>query len=122
MLSCRSLCDDDSGDNWYYYYPDDFSIFKRQRRKRCCSCNRLIGDGEQCVIFNRYRPARPDIEERIRGDEISLADFFMCEKCGEIYFNLSELGYCISLGSSMQDMLSEYQEMTGFRKELNSNG
>lgn len=119
MLSCSC---DFNDDNWYYYKPHDFSTFSRKRRKRCCSCNKFIGVGNQCVSFDRYRPARSDIEERIRGDEVSLADFFMCEKCGEIYFNLSELGYCIYLGSNMQDILSEYWKITGFIKESNSNG
>ena len=121
MLSCSCNYDDDSG-GWYYYSPHGFSTFRLKRRRRCCSCNDLINIGNLCVIFDRYRNIMSDIEERIYGDEVPLADFFMCEVCGEIYFNLSEIGYCITLENNMQDLLSEYREMTGFRKDSTTNG
>lgn len=112
MLSCS--CDFDS-DSWYYYQPNDFSIFNLKRRKRCCSCDKLININAQCVEFGRYRSPITDIEEQICGDEINLASWFMCEWCGEIYFNLSDLGYCIFLGSSMQENLEDYWDITGFK-------
>lgn len=111
MLSCS--CDFDS-DGWYYYPPNDFKIFDHKRRKRCCSCNKLINQGTQCVEFDRYRAPVTDVEERIRGDEVNLASWFMCENCGEIYFNLSVLGYCMFLGDSMIGNLEDYWEITGF--------
>lgn len=114
MLSCECGFDTDS---WCYMYPHDFSTFLPARRKRCCSCNALITQGDCCVVFDRYRPARDDIEEKIQGDEINIADWFMCEKCGEIFFNLESLGYCITLGENMPELLSEYWEMTGFKNE-----
>lgn len=114
MLSCSSVYDDDSGDGWYYYPPHDFSTFRRKKRKRCCSCGQFIEIGAQSVSFDRYRSSRSDIEERIYGDEVSLADFFMCESCGEIYFNLSSIGYEIQLGDNMLNLLLEYQKMTSF--------
>lgn len=112
MLSC--LCSYDDG-AWYYYSPQNFSAFHQKRRKRCCSCNQLIAIGSQSVRFARYRSAKSDIEERIYGDEVPLAPFFMCEACGEIFFNLSVIGYCIFLGDNMQNLLSEYWDMTGFK-------
>ena len=112
MLSCS--CDFDS-DGWYYYPPNDFSIFSHNRRKRCCSCGCLIDIGAQCVEFKRCRPAITEIEERIYGDEINLASWFMCEWCGEMFFNLEALGYCINLGDSMKENLKDYWEMTGFK-------
>jgi len=113
MLSCT--CNFyDSG--WYYYPPCDFSIFKKKRRKRCCSCKELIGVGDECVEFEKCRDPATDIEERIVGDEVPMASDYMCEKCGEIYFNLTDLGYCINLGDEMQELLQEYWEMTKFKK------
>lgn len=114
MLSCS--CDLES-DDWYYYSPDDFSIFEKKRRKRCCSCNGLINIGSQCVRFMRYREPITEIEERIEGDEVSLASWYMCEWCGEMYFNLDAVGYCIYLGDSMKEMLEDYWEITGFKPD-----
>lgn len=111
MLSCS--CDFDS-EKWYCY-PEDFETFNKKRRKRCCSCGKLIDIGSGCVRFLYYREPLTDIEERIMGDEVQLADQFMCQKCGEIYFNLTELGYCINLGDEMTELMSEYWKLTGFK-------
>jgi len=111
MLSC--LCDYDSN-GWYYYPPKDFVTFGLKRRKRCCSCGKLINIGDQCVEFDRYRGPITDIEERICGDEIELASWFMCEECGEIFLTLAELGYCHYLGGKIREDLEDYWDMTGF--------
>ena len=111
MLSCECDIDTDYGD-WYYYPPDDFSTFSAKRRKRCCSCNSLIDIGATCVEFTRFRGFLSDIEENIYGDEVPLASWYMCEWCGEMYFNFYELGYCHSLGDSMRETLEEYHELT----------
>lgn len=110
-LSCA--CDFDE-DGWWYEAPDDFSVFPQGRRKRCCSCHKLIDAGTQCVEFPRVRYAATDIEERIYGDTVVLASWYMCEWCGEMYFNLEALGYCHWLGDSIKENLEEYWELTGF--------
>lgn len=106
-LSC--LCDYD-GDGWWYYKPDDYQMLTTGRRCRCCSCHALIDIGAQCVRFSRARHARSEIEENIHGDVIELAYWYMCEPCGDIYYSLSELGFCITLGDSMPELLEEYVE------------
>lgn len=113
MLSCT--CFDYDGERWYYYPPGDFKPFAKKRRKKCCSCNKFIEKNAECIAFPRYRNPLSDIEERIKGDEIRLADYFMCEKCGEIYLNLTDLNYCIILGDNMFDLLKEYWDLTGFQ-------
>lgn len=115
MLSCS--CDFNS-DGWYYYLPDGFSRFSRKRRKRCCSCHQFIEIGAQCVEFLRYRTAITEVEERICGDEIKLASWYMCEWCGEMFFNLESLGYCLTLGDSMKKSLKDYWNLTGFKLHL----
>jgi len=111
MLSCSCYHDDDS---WYYYTPNDFTIFTHNRRKQCCSCKKLIDFTTKCLEFDRKRYPRSDIEERIYGDEVSLASWFMCENCAEIFLTLAELGYCHYLGGNIQDDLKDYWGMTGF--------
>lgn len=113
MLSCSCLYDEYDG--WYYYPPNDFNIFSRKRRKRCCSCGEFINIDAPCVEFARARPPISDIEERIWGDEVGLASRFMCEWCGEMYFNFESLGYCIILGDSMKELLKDYWDITGFK-------
>jgi len=46
---------------------------------------------------------------------IRCASNFQCERCGEIWLNLTALGYeCLSPGENMEQALKEYHDMTGF--------
>lgn len=116
-LSCS--CPEWEGEEgtWAYFVPNDFSIFTGKRRKRCGSCNNLIEIGSKCLKFNRIRNPITEIEEKICGEEISMPPLFMCEQCGEQYLNLDALGYCISPIDCVPDLLNEYHELTGFKKE-----
>ena len=111
MLSCS--CDYDY--DWYYYPVDNFTKFELKRRKRCESCRKLINKGEDCLEFECFRDPNSDIEERIYGDEVPLACQYLCEKCGEIYLNLTDLGYCLSFDQPMEEYLKDYWEITGFK-------
>lgn len=115
MLSCS--CDYDDEPIWHYYSADDFKKFDKNKRKRCCSCKKLIDKESLCLEFERFRYPRTDIEERIYTCEIPLASFFMCERCGEIYLNLEAIGFCISIEDDMEECLSEYHQLTGFKKD-----
>jgi predicted RNA-binding Zn-ribbon protein involved in translation (DUF1610 family) len=123
ILSCE--CPDWEGDpgTWAYIVPDDFSRLETKRRRRCSSCKDLINIGSECLRFERIRAPYTDIEAEIVGDdaEIPMSPFYQCEKCGEIYFNLNAIGYCISPDSNMEELLKEYWEMTGFKGECNAN-
>ena len=111
MLSCDCVSDS----KWYYYPPNKFTVFDRKRRKRCSSCGFFIAQGMQCVEFEKYREAKTDIEERIYGSEIKGESWFLCEKCGEIYFNLDALGYCYFMGDNINENLKDYWKLTGFK-------
>ena len=114
MLSCDCFYD---FSKWYCDAPDGFIIYKRLIGKRCCSCGKMVKYGDICAKFPRYREVRSDIEERIYGDDVPLAPYYMCEKCGEIYLNLSVLGFYLDIEESMTEALSNYWELTGFKKE-----
>ena len=109
-LSCR--CNNDY--EWYYYPPDDFTSFNHLRRKRCVSCNNLINYDAVCLQFDCYRDARDDYEESRFGDEVEMASKYMCSKCGEIFLNLTDIGYCHNLGDNIKEDLDDYWDMTGF--------
>ena len=60
------------------------------------------------------RGPRSVVEERIMGDEIYIAPWFLCSKCGEILLNLTAYGYCVELQESMEEQLHEHWRLTGF--------
>lgn len=114
MLSCA--CDIDE-DGWWYHPPSDYKTADWKRRKRCCSCGKLIDTGTPCLSFERFRGPYNDIEYRIWGDEVQLADWHMCEWCGEMYLNLESIGYCHMLGGNIKEDLADYWDLTGFRPQ-----
>jgi hypothetical protein len=117
MLSCTCWEDEDA--QWFFFDPNDFSKLDTAKRKRCCSCKKLIDIGSDVLKFTRERPTKDEVEDDIygEGELVPIAPYYMCETCGEIYLNLSALGYCLDITESMQDYLIEYQEMTGFKNQ-----
>jgi predicted RNA-binding Zn-ribbon protein involved in translation (DUF1610 family) len=109
-LTCGCDYSDDGDYAWYWRSPDDFSTLSGPRRKRCTSCHQLINIGATVIAFERFRLAKTDIEERIYGEsgEIALASQYLCEHCGDLFFSLSELGYCVNPYESMRELLGEY--------------
>ncbi|MEJ2043670.1 MAG: hypothetical protein P8X74_03765 [Reinekea sp.] len=122
-LSCS--CDYDyefeEGD-WYYDICDpDFEPLNFKRSKRCCSCGELIKPGGLSLAHIRVRYPYDELESRKKLSldlddameheaSIRIADHHQCEKCGEIWLNLQEVGFeCLSPAENMQEMLKEYQ-------------
>ena len=131
-LSCS--CDFDyeyDAGEWYYTdYGLDFIPLNATRRKRCCSCGELINIGSPCLRYCRSRYPYNDVESRIVTgcclddsfyDEapIPIADHYHCERCGEIFLNLTDIGYeCISPREDMRELLKEYHKLSGFKKAI----
>ena len=119
-LSC--FCPEYYEPVWWHYTPSDYSTLTRSKRQRCKSCHKLIDIGAICTEFERWRDPISRVEENIYGEdgEISLASWYMCEECSDIYFNLKELGFCIQLGDSMQELLKEYRDLYSHASNTNS--
>lgn len=101
---------------WYYVPPHDYSIALRTRsgRRKKCSCGAFINPGELCAEFDCSRDSRNDIEERIYGDEVPLANKFLCERCADLYFSLQELGFNqVSPEENMVELVEEYAAVYG---------
>ena len=113
-LTCSCSEYDGDPDPWCYFDPNDIKPFDRKRRKRCSSCGKLIDKGSPCLEFQRVRGPRTDIEERIYDLEVPLASLFFCQRCAEIYLNLTAAGYCFTPEDNMPEALEEYWELTGF--------
>lgn len=100
-LSCE--CDYD-GDGWFYIDHHETTL-RTKRSRRCCSCRTLIKPGSVVVEF-------PRIKTDELGDEVCLAPYFMCEPCGDLFWTLESLGFCMTIGDeSMQSKVREYNEI-----------
>lgn len=114
-LSCS--CSDDY--DWYYTPPDDYSVLGTKRCRKCMSCKDRIPVGATVLRMTCfYYASYPSIKEKIYGEgaEVPLPDKYLCERCGDLYLSLSELGFCINLGDDMRDLVKEYAEVYGTRK------
>ena len=103
-ISCSCYDGDDYA--WWYETQDQKPLDTKRSRK-CCSCGAKIAVGDLATELTRCRPPYDYIEERIYGDEVYMASWYMCETCGDLYESLVELGYCIELtkGENMRDLV-----------------
>jgi len=129
-LSCSCDFDYDfqPGD-WTYWFDQcslDFEKLETLKRQRCCSCGELISINSLCVKYSRYRYPYNKIEARIHNIDwdcfeeppIKIAYHYHCEKCAEIWLNLTYIGYeCLSPNENMKESLKEYQELIGFKEK-----
>lgn len=124
-LSCSCDYEAEFGDWGYSFeFTTDFIPLTTPKRKRCCSCNKLISLGDLCVKYLRHRYPYSEIEARIVGADpdcneeppIRIADHYHCEQCAEIWLNLTDIGYeCLSPNEDMAQSLKEYHEISGFK-------
>jgi hypothetical protein len=70
------------------------------------------------LLFARWRNPADDIEDRIYGDEVPLAPWYMCETCGGLYMAIDDLDMCCDISEPIADQIMEYNEM---RKALRPN-
>ncbi len=112
MLSCS--CDFDGGCDWYWQLPEnyDFEPLNTKRSRKCCSCKKRINVGDDCIEVYRHRPPSERcnyIEESIYGDEVPLANWYLCEDCGGLMISIDALGLCCTLGGeSLKAQIVEY--------------
>ena len=125
--SCEYDWEPEIGD-WIYRFENivDFEPLQTSKRKRCCSCNELINIGDLCLKYSRSRYPYNEVESRITtgvcledslADEapIVIADHYHCERCAEIWLNLTDIGYeCLAPNDNMAKALKEYHEISGF--------
>ena len=107
-MSFACGCDDWGDDADWYWNGSEFRPLDLKRGTRCKACKTLIKPGVVCLGMARFRSPETDIEERIYGEEVPLADWYLCERCGDIYSSLKELGFCLDLTESMDAQLAEY--------------
>ena len=113
-LSCSCAYDD--YEEWWKV-TEEFVPLKTKRSRRCCSCKSKIKPGDECLVFERGRYPKTEVEARIYGGddgEVPLAPWHLCSECGEQYLNLKALGYeCLDI-TNIKGEIEEYWDMTGF--------
>lgn len=102
-------------------WPRDYSTLDTKRRRQCCSCGEWINVGSTVVAFPRFKVPEHDIELAIYGETDEngpkRATEYLCERCGDLFFSLEELGFCVSYAQDMRELVKEYAEVYG--KEAN---
>lgn len=94
-LSCE--CYDDYDYDYYYTCTEEFEIIRFATTCYSCKCNILPGD--QVLPF--------DITDDHYTEVCDVK--FHCEKCGEVFLNLEDLGFCIDFEDNMLKLLEEYK-------------
>lgn len=108
-------CDCGYGDYDQWFIPADaFSVLDTKRSRKCPSCEQRIPVGATVLPLFCFRVPRGNYEERRFGDEVPMANHYYCEKCAEIYLNLSAVGFCLNMDMDMREKLREYWAKTGF--------
>lgn len=117
-LSCECEYEPESGVT-YYTDPNDFSILETPRRQRCWSCKKLIELKSVVLKFVRFKIPDTDMECLIYGEdgEIPRSSKYLCEPCGDIYFSLTDLKFCVNAEENQQALLKEYQMYYGHQTE-----
>jgi len=117
-LFCET--DGDYGDpDWWWYQPADEAPLATKRSRKCCSCGQKVGVGETARKVRRYRQATEWEETRGLGDEVQLADWYLCEACGDLADSIAELGFCFHLGGGerLKQQIDEYRETEAAERE-----
>ncbi len=114
-LTC--YCDWESGPgDWMFYGVDDYAPLATKRGRSCSSCQGRIAVGDLCCRAPRMKIPLHEVELRIYGEEgeIPIAPLFMCERCSDLFWSLSDLGFeCISPSEDMRQLVREYAEEYG---------
>ncbi|MBU2793945.1 hypothetical protein HAQ01_11190 [Acidithiobacillus thiooxidans] len=86
----------------------------RFRAKQCCSCGDLVLRSAKYIQVERWRDCANEIEERICGDEVPLASWFVCESCAPIFVKLHDMNVDVDLGNcNFHDLLGEFEALYG---------
>ncbi len=100
----------DPGDWKWYGSTGEYVPLPFKRRVRCCTCNELIDVGALALAHQRFQVPKTDVQIAIYGEdgEMPIPSRWMCERCGDLFLSLEELGYCVNPADDMRDLAEEY--------------
>ena len=108
-MSVNCWCYTDDAEYWFCH-TGEFDVLETSRRKRCHACRVLIDIGADCGILSCTRAPLSDIDEAIHGDEIPMANKYLCEECYGLLLSVEEYGGCVMLekGEPLKDAVREW--------------
>ena len=113
-LECSNSNYEGEDCTWWWTWCRELKPLSTKRSRKCCSCGCVIPRDEMAGKVSRDREPNSEIEDRIyNGDSISLAAWYVCEKCFDLGESLFELGFSFSLGDgqSLQDQIDDYRKL-----------
>lgn len=113
-LSCYCKYEPEPGDV-LWDQPSDYKALDTKAPRKCCSCGAKLETGATVVEFPRHKVPDCDYEWARFGEEYEdgpkRASRWMCERCGDLYYSLDELGYCINPEEDQRELVKEYAAM-----------
>jgi len=66
----------------------------------------------------RWKIPEYEVEVAIYGEDglVPRSNKFLCEECADLYFSLSELGFCVMPYENQKELVKEYAEGTSRNK------
>jgi hypothetical protein len=107
-LSCSCNYEAEPGDTCWEELGSYMQRPVSMRAPRCACCGVLIRPLALCLKFRRFKIPETELEEIVYGEEIPRAYHYLCEYCGDQWFNLTELGFCFDYRETL-DALAEYR-------------
>jgi len=107
---CDIDYDPEPGDWYWFNEAKDYAPLPFKRSKKCCSCDEKIKPGDLAVEHLRRKCPEYEVEIDIYGEDghVPIASDWMCESCGDLWFSITELGYCMSPRDDMRELVKEY--------------
>ena len=118
-LSCYCEYEPEPGDV-VWDMPSDYKPLDTKTPRKCCSCRSKLKQGITVVEFPRYKVPDCDYEIARFGEEFEdgpkRASRWMCEECGDLYYSLTELGYCVNPEEDQRELVKEYVALRAVSK------
>ena len=107
-----AYCDggfDNDDPEWWFEHNEILNPLSTKRSRICISCETKVAVGDDVLQLERHKRPENDIEERIYGDEVPIATWYLCEDCGCALLSIFKLGAGIALekGENLQIVYRE---------------
>ena len=98
---------------WWWVWGCVLKPLETKRSRKCCSCGCVVRQDELTCKVSRHRDSNSEIEDRIYGDNVPMAPWYVCEKCFDLGESLYELRFSFSLGDrqSIKDQIADYRKL-----------
>lgn len=117
-MSFACGCDDWGDDAEWYWNGEKTAPLATKNSRHCRSCKEKLAPGTDVRIYARFRSPHSEIEQKIHGDEVPLAPWYLCLPCADLMDALSAVNVCVDWTRPLADEVAEFNENyapSGFR-------